>query len=186
MKLISHTSATPISKATPSPNLKSVFMETEEELDLERIREFVRCFEGVTDLQFHAVPYDLDTDEAAGYLLLVASINQQSPAEFIRDFVLELHTELGDDLLKFKTLPKIQREDAVKRQESWINSRDMRGWKLTPHLLRILTEASNIYCKTKSQGGLIAYGRQKGDVVIAADQLARSIHYFGKDPLGAR
>ena len=137
-------------------------------------------------MQFHAVPYDLDTDEAAGYLLLVASINQQSSAEFIRDFVLELHTDLGDDLLKFKTLPKIQREDAVKRQESWINSRGMRGWKLTPHLLRILTEASNIYCKTKSQGGLIAYGRQKGDVAIAADQLARSIHYFGKDPFGAR
>ena len=54
---------------------------------------------------------------AAGYLLVVASLNQQELIEFIEDFVLSFRKHLGRDLLKFKLLSEDSHRRVLERQQ---------------------------------------------------------------------
>lgn len=146
---------------------------------LEALREFVERFHGVRDLQFDAVPYPLHSHEGISYLLLVASVNQNTSAEHVRDFLAALHKELGDDLLRIHRVPFDQYRTVLeqfRRPE----------WKLWPHLRRILESAARFIEQVEYHGGFIERSRTFRTAAGTAESIAKRIYFMGRDPTGAR
>jgi hypothetical protein len=149
---------------------------------LDRLREFVSCFDRVRDVQFEhpdTVPYSLDSDEGIAYLLIVASVNQGTAAEQVRDFVRNLYEELGDDLLRFYQLSDASKEQALTILKP-VN------WKISSELSQILNSVTQLIQKTQQYGGLVHRGRQQTHAVSAVDKLATNISWMGKKPTSAR
>ena len=84
-----------------------------EDAVVQSIRDFVSHFADIPDVQYCAVPYDLDSHEGIGYLLMVASVNQGTAAEYVRDFIRALYDRLGGDLLRFHDLPPSNYQDII-------------------------------------------------------------------------
>jgi hypothetical protein len=144
-----------------------------------KVREFVLLFDGIRDLQFGAVPYPLDRHQGIAYLLLVASVNQSTAAEHVRDLMTALYHELGEDLLRIHSVPRL-------RYESVWHEHGVGGWYIWDRIPSILSSASQFIEGTEKQGGLVSWGRKQLDTVTAADMIATNVYYMGRDPQGAR
>lgn len=144
---------------------------------LDAYREFVSRFDPIPDVQFSAVPYARDSHQGIAYLLMVASVNQNTSAEAVRDLVAELHRELGDSLFEFDRLPARSYMPILERY---------RNWKLWEHVPRILSDAAAFGRDVERHGGFVERGRQQPDAATAVERIARRIHYMGRDAAGAR
>lgn len=151
---------------------------------IEGVRTFVNQFNEVPDLQFGSVPYDLRSHKGTGYLLMVASINQSAPAEFVRDFVGHLHSEFGDALLAFHDLPEAERR---KVGHAYVQ-KHLPDWKLNDAWDRILTDASRCITtsRQRSPAGMTLAHTAPMHAQRMAALLASRIHYMGRDPNSAR
>jgi hypothetical protein len=158
--------------------------------DMAAIREFVQRFDHVQDVQFSTVPYPLDSHEGVAYLLIVASINQDTAAERVRDLVRGIHDRLGSRLFRWHTFPGEQqrrivesyRSDAKRGTSTYPDT----TWKLWPILPTILSSATTFIEKAANHGGLIVRGRAQGDAVTAVERIATNVYYMGARPGGAR
>ena len=146
---------------------------------ISRVKDYVSSFKEVRDLQFETVPYDLDSHEGISYLLLVASINQSTSAEHVRDLMRALYDSLGDDLLR---LHDIQLENYQSVLDQFKGS-NCKIWSSVP---KILSSASKLIEKTKEHGGFVERGKAQKSTLQAANRLANNIYYMGKRPGGAR
>lgn len=148
---------------------------------LELIRCFVHCFESIKDLQFEAVPWHLQSHQGIGYLLIVASLNQGAPAEFVRDVVRALYDQVGADLLKLNECSeKLGGASLQTMQQKYPE------WKLWPMLDKIIRSATSLIQATEKHGGLVERGLAQNNPVQAVERLSRSIYFMGRDPNGAR
>jgi hypothetical protein len=146
---------------------------------LDRIRDFVCGFDNIRGVQLEAVPYPLDSHEGIAYLLMVASINQGTSAERVRDLMRSLYDRLGDELLHFHSISSRYYVDVLEQ------FRD-EHWNIWAEIPKILSSASKFIPATERYGGLVERGRKQPDTETAADRIARNIYYMGKNPEGAR
>lgn len=148
---------------------------------LKQVREFVSAFSAIPDLQFSAVPYSLESHEGIAYLLLVASIDQSTAAESVRDLVKALYNELGDDLLTIHKVPPSQYELVLEKFRAHAP-----GWRIRKKIPSILCSASRFIEEAEKDGGLVEWGRRQPSVGAAAEKIATGIFHMGKDRQGAR
>lgn len=148
------------------------------QLNLTPVREFVLAFKDIQDVQFAAVPYPLASHEGIAYLLLVASINQGTSAENVRDLMRALYDLLGDDLLKIQHVPQAQYLPVLKKWQV--------GWRIGEQIPRILASAGNFIEVSEKHGGLIERGKCQPDAVTAARKIVENIYFMGSGATSAR
>ncbi|PYE52038.1 DUF2400 family protein [Deinococcus yavapaiensis] len=144
-----------------------------------RVHTWVERHRNTVDLQFaDRLPLPPETHEGAGYLLMVAAINQQVRAEVVRDVMRDVHATLGEDVFNLHALPA----DALTLVWQWWQAdAQARRWPLLEgnRADRVLRDVARFLEVTRRQGGLNAWAARHGHVQSCANDIARHVPAFG-------